>query len=694
MHDQAEIVDLAAERVRRKLMAALAEIELWNRARTERDELRQPVHDWIDAELAKEFGAASYETDHPDHDAFKSERRKRRARATREATRTICARFGFEKLPAAPRNHMLKVPTGLGKTHQALEAIARTTTLRFDFFLPSHTLLDQSRGNLKAMVPDRAIGTARGRAARDPKARCVGHPLTRSEWDPGAMCPRHAVVGQMAAAGMNANQEICPSCPLKDVCGYRAQRRELGEIREDGGPIFEAAAYLQHNALHPRGDIALIDEDFILQMFGIKVLNVAMLRDPAAAFRLFRSEDIERGSKVLELLYRALVEHAGASIEFLRSHGIDHDRLKETKKAVEKGQGKDPDLNGTMTDSEISQRLQAITTAGRREIIALVRKVMRAKKADSKRMRSIRLIGDAADPTLEITTASTFRIPKRQAVIILDATASLPLIELATGRTFNVIEARVPENLDVTTVDTSGSKLAIHGGAIKDAPGDDETVAADIVRDGVLKAFESFAAGRECPLITHKATEELWLDELPANMPTMHFGDLVGRNDFESCDQLMILGRQQPHENQLIPMAAALAETQGRDITTIDDWLDQCPEHRAQRRFDGYLNCPTDDGGFNDRFAWHPDPIVEAMRWRACEGELIQAIGRLHSIRSEKPKKLLLITNVVVPGIVPNRVISYRERALADGDEILTCLDWLASLRVNFWRLSFSRPAP
>jgi hypothetical protein len=68
-----------------------------------------------------------------------------------------------------------------------------------------------------------------------------------------------------------------------------------------------------------------------------------------------------------------------------------------------------------------------------------------------------------------------------------------------------------------------------------------------------------------------------------------------------------------------------------------------------------------DDGSFDDRFAWHPDPIVEAMRRRACEGELIQAIGRLRSIRSKTPKKVLLVTNVIVPGIVPNRGIPYRE---------------------------------
>ena len=178
---QTQIVNLAAERLRRELANAIADIERWKRAKADRDALRRPMHDQIDVDLAQEFGPACYETEHPNYEAFKKERCRRRARATRQASKTIYAKFGLKRLSAAPGSYVLKATTGLGKTSEALHAIAGTTSLQFDWFAPSHTLIDQCRGDLEVKAPDRALGTACGRAARDPKELCVGNILMRKD---------------------------------------------------------------------------------------------------------------------------------------------------------------------------------------------------------------------------------------------------------------------------------------------------------------------------------------------------------------------------------------------------------------------------------------------------------------------------------------------------------------------------------
>ena len=47
----------------------------------------------------------------------------------------------------------------------------------------------------------------------------------------------------------------------------------------------------------------------------------------------------------------------------------------------------------------------------------------------------------------------------------------------------------------------------------------------------------------------------------------------------------------------------------------------------------------------------HPDPVAEQIRWEACEGQLLQIIGRARAIRrgANNPVEVLLFTDVPVP---------------------------------------------
>ena len=47
----------------------------------------------------------------------------------------------------------------------------------------------------------------------------------------------------------------------------------------------------------------------------------------------------------------------------------------------------------------------------------------------------------------------------------------------------------------------------------------------------------------------------------------------------------------------------------------------------------------------------HPDPLVEAVRFAICEGELLQALGRGRGVRRtpQSPLDVLVLTNVPIP---------------------------------------------
>jgi hypothetical protein len=52
----------------------------------------------------------------------------------------------------------------------------------------------------------------------------------------------------------------------------------------------------------------------------------------------------------------------------------------------------------------------------------------------------------------------------------------------------------------------------------------------------------------------------------------------------------------------------------------------------------------------------HPDPTAEALRWQACEAQLVQAVGRLRALRRDEPFFLDIVSDVPLPIVVDEAV--------------------------------------
>ncbi|MEZ5935847.1 MAG: hypothetical protein R3F54_28840 [Alphaproteobacteria bacterium] len=642
------VLAFAEGKLRREVRGVLDRIDRILAMKDRRAELVAPIHDQIEADMARKWGDASLNPAHDDHDAYRADKRRAKAAATRRMSARVARDEGLDKMPKLPELVVIKATTGLGKSRTALEEIAKPRRARFDWMAPNHRLLDQSEADFDGML-SKPHARAVGRGGDDPLDRWSGY---RGQWDQSwqtrAMCPRFEVVSPLATIGVNVNQEICPSCPLRGVCGYRAQRQTLKEVTEAGGVVFAPSAYAQYQPIWSRGDVIIIDEAFVEGLFRTRGLKASLMDDPRAIWRLCKDEDVDRVYHVTDHLKRALIDHRGAPVAYLDSVGIGAEQLKAASKALIEGQAKDDAINGHLPDHELLRRAQAITYAGRFEIIAIIRAFLLAMKTGARRLPQIELTrNDDGEDVFVITECAPIRIGKSKPIICLDATVNVELLEAVTGRKATIIEATVKENFDVTLVNTSGSKAALYA-----CEGSEKL-------DGIMRAFEKFAAGKTCPIFTHKQTAEKWIDEFPENMPVEHFGNLVGMNTYREADRFVVLGRQQPNEAQFLPKAAAVAAMRGREIETVQTWLDRWQQDhpgkdiRTVKRTDGYVD--------RNGKAWHPDPIVEAMRWRACEGELIQAMGRARSIRAPKPVKVLLVTNAVPKGVEINRAISFRE---------------------------------
>jgi putative DNA primase/helicase len=115
---------------------------------------------------------------------------------------------------------------------------------------------------------------------------------------------------------------------------------------------------------------------------------------------------------------------------------------------------------------------------------------------------------------------------------------------------------------------------------------------------------------------------------------------------------IIIIGRTQPAPSAIEAMAEVLT---GRPPEIIEGhWYEKST---AALNMNGTGEGPAifsqkgDGGDIIVGIDRHPDPIAEAIRWRICEAELIQSIGRGRGVNrtAETPLQIDLLTHIPLP---------------------------------------------
>ena len=140
---------------------------------------------------------------------------------------------------------------------------------------------------------------------------------------------------------------------------------------------------------------------------------------------------------------------------------------------------------------------------------------------------------------------------------------------------------------------------------------------------------------------------------LPAGWMVWNFGP--GRNEAKEVARLVVVSRQMPSVREVEVMAETIF---GQRVARLPSgtWYPKKPVGRLMANGKGRRALTSR----------HPDPLVEAVRFAICEGELLQAVGRGRGVRrtADAPLEVLLLTNVPIP-IPIDRLITLKE--LLDG---------------------------
>jgi putative DNA primase/helicase len=164
----------------------------------------------------------------------------------------------------------------------------------------------------------------------------------------------------------------------------------------------------------------------------------------------------------------------------------------------------------------------------------------------------------------------------------------------------------------------------------------------------------AFDLGGRWLVVAQKAVIEALTPHLPKHIKaieTAHFNALSGMNGWRDVRGIIIIGRTQPAPSAVEAMAEVL--TRHLPELLAGDWYEKSPSvlnmHGAgegpcvfsQKGKGGEIINGTDS---------HPDPIVEAIRWRTCEAKLIQTIGRGRGVNrtAQTPLQIDLMTNILL----------------------------------------------
>jgi hypothetical protein len=547
-------------------------------------------------------------------------------------------------LAPIPPVSLARIEAGVGKTHAAVEAAVRAVRagLRVKFAVPRVDLGDQL-----AVALAKAGVTAhvwRGRDQPDPD--------TSAEY----MCRNRTAVADARDAGAwSIAETVCEQkdlktgrfvrCPLHDSCGYVRQRDADPQV------WIVTHAMLFMPLPRPIGEVDALVIDEAFASGGIPQKAVSLSRDAIENARTLTGP--ENADKMHAWRY-ALIEAARNSGDgplsraALLAAGLTVDDAFQASR-YEAACVEDSEITPVTNPAERKRLAKAAGAGNRlaRGLGALWREIaafLDSGTAESGRVR-LALDPETSVRMIEIRPLTTVHESWHAPTLMLDATAPPasviePVLGLEVGEIASIAAEWSPHGFvrQIIGAPVSSTKL----GLTEKSEGN-VRILDDLRRLIVLRAALAYPRG--IAVVAQKAVEQRLGDMgLPSNVVLGHFNGLSGRNDMEKVAGLIAIGQAIP---QILAMEADAGVLTGIPVA---------PEGAEPGKFRWYPRVPgairLRDGSTHqiERYR-HADPVVEALRWQVCEGQLIQAVGRLRPLRrkADEPFFLDIVSDMPLP---------------------------------------------
>lgn len=579
-----------------------------------------------------------------------------------EAATTTFDRGGDETPPV----HALRVDLGIGKSHGARDMLARRLAAMraagdkrtVVIAIPTHRLGEDQAAAFMALPLARAAGLTaavwRSREAFDPN-----FPDQR-------MCQNLEPVRDARAAGADVQRAACQrempdgtliSCPFFGGCAFQAQRHQTADLW-----------FVAHEMLFTAKPAAIGNPALVV--VDETPWHAAMRLDPTGrpfslSLDALGSQD-QRPGDLSNPNWVTLQHHRGRAVDAL--HGLTDGPLPAEAlhafglTAADAGEAivlewtrkisvdMHPGMSSAARKAAVVAAEANKTVARLAMFWAAVRELLRDGGAQESGWAALATEATDHGPVrvLQLKGRKPVREGWQVPTLLMDATMQIDLLRPIWPQLVLTadVAATTPHQTVRQVADLSFSKHRL-------APAPDGTPADQRRRGKNLRELHAIlgdftrrhAPGRVLGVL-QKAIEEALpsVGPLPGGLELGHHNAVAGRDEWGPGDDrpgisgLVVVGRTSPPPADVERMAECLT---GRAVTPLASWYPRLAV--AREMADG-----TTTSAEADR---HPDPVAEAIRWRICEGELVQIIGRARGVnRTEAdPVEILVMTDAPLP---------------------------------------------
>jgi hypothetical protein len=548
-----------------------------------------------------------------------------------------------------PRALLLALPAGVGKTTAVIDEIVRRPELKVAYFGDQHRLNQEVAAKLRDRGVDAVV--IYGRTYKPPGAE---HPL----------CRKVELVKAVAEAGLPVTSALCRrrtrkhgelKCEFYDDCAYIKQRVASARVR-----------LFAHEHLTTQGwdgdppDAVIIDERFVTKLARQMEMEAHELHLPTTV--TVRAPELVH--RTIMLVHEALVSSSDKRVGLLgelRRVGLTAEQAAAAAKLVAQAMGR------------MRWRIHpGLSAASQKNMAAEVRAVFKlfrflnvlAAELETPRDEANRIQAKVEQTMFGLVTKATIRVfwstPLRRLsshptpLLLIDADGNPDLLRRWFPE-LEVLRLEARRNAEVTQVsDSPWSRTKL--GLVKGA------VAADKHLRSLEALIEREAARATGKLLVVSYKPLFDKLKLPPGVAHAWFGSLLGLDQWKDFEEVIVIGREQPKIDELEATARSLV---GEDDEPIRGW--GSGPLRTELR--GYTLSAGTAGSL---VAVHPDARVQALLELSRERQVLQAIERIRTVHAGERKRVIVVTNLVLP-IRVDRLVTSKD--LLEQDLMLILLE-------------------
>jgi hypothetical protein len=607
-------------------------------------------------------------SDHGEGDA--DEVRWLESEPARKELRKIVARFFEEHKNWVKQDERdkppalgLKASAGLGKTHAALECIKEYGSGFLDrghilFYVPTLDLAVDAEAKFRKLEPKLPSMVLRGRGAINPKTGI-------------AMCARSDYAKAIASSVESVTEAICQKrmpwgevrkAPCAKRCPYLTQRR-----RRKNQVVFLSHAYLTSRP-PLSGEVALriIDEKFWSELAETRKLKKD---DWETVSKHIQDAGLEKKfNDVTNTVAMALKEGRPVFPSLLKANISQEDllHLAHTETSAAPGLKIDPNHSDSFIDQIINKfdRDAAIATRKRAQIFDLL--AQKAEFENTERL-SLEKPGKHNDRTAFVKLHLTHELPDTAPLLLMDADLDETVV---THLCPNVKVEQISVRPEAEIVQIRDRTLSCKSLTVDWNARDLRDKVAEVIKREVVQA-----KGKDVLAVATKKVLTMLFDDVE-NGPdfdestqqpqklhgatTRWYGPrMLGVNKFEDYATIILIGRMQPN------------------VAAIEDGMRALfgdSEHPLLFSEDGNLTDSRNklDLGSGEihpvRVQIHPDPRGQAVLAQNREAQSEQAVARLRLLSGREGKRVIILSNVPLPGLPADELISFEALAADKSD--------------------------